>query len=209
MTTESFTGIVLTGGSSRRMGQDKSVLVVDGVPLAARVAAALTAAGAVKVLAVGGAAAALERHGLVPVADRWPGAGPLGGMITGLAHVADEEGAPSIAVVASCDLPRLTDVVVARLVEALAATDPARAMGAVPVVGGIAQTQLVAVRVAARPHLSDAFAGGVRAPKRALAESVVHVELGGVEAAAVADVDTPDDLAAFSGARRPRRGSAP
>ncbi|HJR26495.1 MAG TPA: NTP transferase domain-containing protein, partial [Acidimicrobiales bacterium] len=41
-----FTGVVLCGGRSTRMGRDKALLELHGVPMARRVADALTAAGA-------------------------------------------------------------------------------------------------------------------------------------------------------------------
>ena len=41
-----FSGAVLTGGRSRRMGTDKALVAVEGRPMVVRVAAALRAAGA-------------------------------------------------------------------------------------------------------------------------------------------------------------------
>ena len=79
-----FDGAVLCGGASRRMGRDKATLVLDGRPLAVRVADELAAAGALRVEAVGGDAEALVRAGLVHRPDRWPGEGPLGGIVTSL-----------------------------------------------------------------------------------------------------------------------------
>ena len=51
---ERFAGAVLTGGLSARMGRDKALLRVDGVPMAVRVATALRAGGADPVAAIGG-----------------------------------------------------------------------------------------------------------------------------------------------------------
>jgi len=46
-------GFVLAGGASRRMGRDKALVLLDGVPLAARVAAVLAAGGCEPVSLVG------------------------------------------------------------------------------------------------------------------------------------------------------------
>lgn len=185
-----FSGVVLTGGASSRMGRDKALLLVDGVPLAVRVATALRAAGASEVVAVGGDAPALAAVGLATVPDRWPGEGPLGGLLTGMAAAREP-----IVVTAACDLPSLDPRVVDRLVGALAASDSVDALAAVPVVEGIAQTHLVAVRAAARQPLEEAFAAGERAPRRALTVvGLVHLDLGPTEASSLHDVDRPDDL---------------
>ncbi|MET0580139.1 MAG: NTP transferase domain-containing protein, partial [Ilumatobacteraceae bacterium] len=77
-------GAVLTGGSSRRMGTDKAFVEVDGVPMAERVAAALSGGGCSPVSYVGGDVALLARFGRTVHADRFPGAGPLGGVLTAL-----------------------------------------------------------------------------------------------------------------------------
>ena len=65
----SFDGVVLCGGESRRMGQDKAVLEIAGRAMALRVADALHAAGASVVVALGGDRARLEALGLVVVDD--------------------------------------------------------------------------------------------------------------------------------------------
>ncbi|HEV7719921.1 MAG TPA: NTP transferase domain-containing protein, partial [Iamia sp.] len=111
-------GAVLCGGASRRMGRDKALVPIDGVALARRVADALVAGGCVRVLAVGGDAAALAALGLEPVLDRWPGEGPLGGLATALS--ATDEG--DRLVLAPCDLLH-PSAVVAALLGALAAPE--------------------------------------------------------------------------------------
>jgi molybdenum cofactor guanylyltransferase len=79
-----FTGAVLCGGASRRMGRDKAFIPVGGRTLVRRVADALEAAGATPVVAVGGDLAALRAEGLTAVPDDAPGAGPLAGIVTAL-----------------------------------------------------------------------------------------------------------------------------
>src|SRR5688500_13149793 len=96
------------------MGADKALLEIDGVPMALRVAGARRAAGADRVLAVGGDGAALADIGLQFVDDAWPGAGPLGGLVTALgASDAD------IVVVASCDLVEPSAAALRAVVDAL------------------------------------------------------------------------------------------
>ena len=68
-----WVGAVLTGGASRRMGRPKADIEVDGVAMAARVADAMVAAGALDVARIGD-----------EVADHHPGEGPLGGVLTAL-----------------------------------------------------------------------------------------------------------------------------
>jgi molybdenum cofactor guanylyltransferase len=81
---------VLCGGRSRRMGRDKALLVVDGVPMVRRVVDAARTAGASSVLCVGspltpgGRALVADAAGVPAVEDRWPGKGPLGGIVTAL-----------------------------------------------------------------------------------------------------------------------------
>ena len=65
-------GLLLTGGSSRRMGRDKATIVVAGEELAARAAAVLRAALAGPLMEVGPG-----RSGLPALAEDPPGGGPL------------------------------------------------------------------------------------------------------------------------------------
>ena len=75
-------GAVVCGGASRRMGRDKALVAVDGVAMAERVARALEAAGCADVRFVGGDAPALAALGRPVLPDAYPGAGPLGAVIT-------------------------------------------------------------------------------------------------------------------------------
>ncbi|HWL44689.1 MAG TPA: NTP transferase domain-containing protein [Ilumatobacter sp.] len=98
-------GVVLTGGVSRRMGRDKALVEVDGVAMAARVAAALVDAGCNPVWCQGGDAMALAATGLAVHADSAPGQGPVPAILDALAAL--PSGASGL-VVAACDLPDLT-----------------------------------------------------------------------------------------------------
>jgi molybdopterin-guanine dinucleotide biosynthesis protein A len=109
-----FSGVVLTGGESRRMGRDKAFVPVDGVPMARRVADTLRDAGARSVMAVGGNLAGLRTVGLDARPDPRQGDGPLGGLVTALELAAD----PVVAVLAT-DLAWLPPAVVVALVERL------------------------------------------------------------------------------------------
>lgn len=183
-----FAGVVLTGGASRRMGTDKAFVAVRGRPLAAVARDALLRAGATEVVAVGGDAGRLRSLGLRPVPDRFPGEGPLGGLVSGLDAVRTE-----VAVVLACDLVAVDAATVRRLLHALATSG---ADVVVPVVGGRTQVLAAAWSQQAVPALATAFDRGERAPRRALGELRVH-ELRGLPPGSLADVDSPGDLAGY------------
>ncbi|WP_456953141.1 molybdenum cofactor guanylyltransferase [Lysobacter sp. HA35] len=107
--TVPFTGMVLAGGSSTRMGRDKATLMLDGRTLLDRAIAVLRDAGAAQVLVSGDRP---EHHG---IADITPGAGPVGGIASVLPHVGD-----GAMVVTPVDVPRLDVDAVQSLVGALA-----------------------------------------------------------------------------------------
>jgi molybdopterin-guanine dinucleotide biosynthesis protein A len=181
-----FIGVVLVGGKSERMGEDKAFVEVEGVPMVARVAAALRGAGAASLICVGGATAQLRRLGLDPVPDEHPGEGPLGGLVTGLEVIG-----PSTAFVAACDLPWLDAATVTQVLAELEASD---ADVAAPVVEGQTMYLSAAYRAGAAATLRAAFDAGERAVHRA-ASSLRLVTVGGVDPAVLRDVDTPEDLA--------------
>jgi molybdopterin-guanine dinucleotide biosynthesis protein A len=161
------------------MGTDKALLEVDGVALAVRVADALRAAGANRVVAVGGDGPALTALGLDAVADQHPGEGPLGGILTALAAVDDE-----VVVVLACDLPDPDPAAIRRVVAALGEGDVAAPPG---------ELLHAAYHRRAEGHLAAAFAAGERAPRRAV-EGLRVVEVADLPPAALADADRPDDL---------------
>jgi molybdenum cofactor guanylyltransferase len=99
-------GYVLAGGGSTRFGRDKALVEVGGLPMLGRMIALLQCvAKNVKVVGAPEKYAQFERE---MVNDRWPGEGPLGGIITALEDAAREAAPPSWNLIVSCDMPFLT-----------------------------------------------------------------------------------------------------
>ena len=197
-----FAGAVLCGGASRRMGRDKALIVVEGRPLAVRVADAIAAAGATRVVAVGGDVDALRNAGLHAVPDTEPGAGPLAGLVTALDAVGD-----GIVFVAACDLVAPSPVAVAAAVRALTA-DPGADVAA-PVVDGRRQWMHAAWRRRVETPLAAAFAAGERAVHAAVSAGGLRAVDVAVDPRSVADADTPSELrAAGPGAAHVSGGGA-
>ncbi len=176
-------GAVLAGGHSRRMGRDKALITIDGVALVELAADALARAGADPVVVIGGDRAAIEPLGLPVIADRWPGEGPLGGIITALTAIETE-----LVAVLSCDLTDASAIAVTSVVGALGSADVA-----VPVVEGRPQWMHAVWRRDVLPTLSTAFAGGIRAPRDAAATLRVAQLLDG-DPCWFHDADRPEDL---------------
>ncbi len=179
-----FTGAVLTGGRSSRMGRDKALLLVAGVPMATRVAHAMRDAGATAVFAVGGNAEALRPLGLRVVPDEAPHEGPLAGIIAALKGASDE-----IVVVSACDMPWIDAARVAAVVHGIGGADVA-----VGAANGYWQPLHAAWRRAVLERLEPAFSDGERSPLRAI-RGLNHtvVELGSDGWST--DLDTPADFA--------------
>lgn len=192
-----FTVAMLAGGRSTRMGADKATLVLDrsdpnDVQLGERVLVAALLAGASQVLAVGGDRDALASQGWTTVEDRWPGEGPLGGIISALTIATND-----IVVVVACDLPDVDPDGLLHLATVLA--DAPGAVAAVPVREGRREVLHAAYRAAHRGDLEAAFASGVRAPSAAL-QPLAVIETT-VAPASLADLDTPADVEEYLGRR--------
>ncbi len=114
MSGAEFSVAILIGGDSSRMGADKATFEVDGKPMAARVADAAHQAGASEVLLIGGTQAKAKKLSGTWKKDAFPGQGPLGGVITALKTASHDS-----VVVLSCDMPFITDAVIASLVRGL------------------------------------------------------------------------------------------
>jgi molybdopterin-guanine dinucleotide biosynthesis protein A len=142
-------GFVLAGGRSTRMGEDKSLVLMDGQPLLAHALGILREAD----LAASVAGGQQGLSAFAPlVLDHWPGLGPLGGICAAL----DSTSAPW-AVFLSVDLPLLPASLVACLLR------HARITGrsiTVPSVNGFAQTFPAVVSRASLPVLENELESG-------------------------------------------------
>ncbi len=92
------TGLVLAGGSSRRMGQNKPLLVLGGETLIARQLRLLR--GVCRSVAVLGPTEWFTGLDVAVLPDELPGRGPLGGLYTGLKRTRTE-----FNLLLGCDLP--------------------------------------------------------------------------------------------------------
>jgi molybdopterin-guanine dinucleotide biosynthesis protein A len=97
----SVSAAIMAGGKSKRMGQDKAWIELDGEPLVKRVADVL-AQVADEVIVVANDPK-YERLGLRVVRDRYPDGGALGGIATGVTAATHDT-----VLVAACDMPFLS-----------------------------------------------------------------------------------------------------
>jgi molybdopterin-guanine dinucleotide biosynthesis protein A len=93
------TAVILAGGQSRRMRQDKSLLPVCGQPLIARIAQQLMPLFP-EVLISSNEAGKYGFLKLPIIADEWPGQGPLMGILSCLKAAKQER-----VLVVACDIP--------------------------------------------------------------------------------------------------------
>jgi molybdopterin-guanine dinucleotide biosynthesis protein A len=105
------TGVVLAGGESRRMGQNKALMPLDGERLVDRVVRILRASCS-ELLMVTNSPEVYADAGIRMVGDVWPGKGSLGGIYSALYHATT----PYVLVVA-CDMPFLQATSLAYLIE--------------------------------------------------------------------------------------------
>ena len=167
------------------MGRTKALIEIHGVPMAARVAATLRSAGLADVVLVGGDVDELMTLGLPVVDDRFPGDGPVGGLLTALHHFDGRD-----VMLVPCDVPFL-DVASVELLRRSFDGSPADVV--------VARTDRIEPlcalwRSSARVQVQHAFDAGTRAMYRVLGGLVV-VEVD-VDGDALRNVNHPDDLPA-------------
>ena len=110
-------GVILAGGTSRRMGRDKALLLFDGQPLIARVAERLRTV-VDEVIIAANDRELYGAYGDRCVPDVYQRVGTLAGIHAGLQAAAHD-----LALVVGCDMPFLDPAVLAWFAEAAVASD--------------------------------------------------------------------------------------
>lgn len=98
-------GYVLAGGASSRFGTDKALAEFQGQTMLARTAK-LVASVVSKVKIVSPAPKLADDFETIP--DKWPGEGPLGGILTALLNLQRNASENASALIVSCDMPFLS-----------------------------------------------------------------------------------------------------
>jgi molybdenum cofactor guanylyltransferase len=171
------------------MGRDKALVAFRGRPLAAYGFNALREAGATRTLAIGGDGPALVEIGYEAVADRHPGEGPLGGVLTAL-NASDT----ALMAILACDQPAVDAALILELLSTLETVD---ADAAVVAVAGRHHPLPMAIRASAATHLLAAYRAGERSLVGALRSLRVQA-LARQTDATVFDLDDPADLRRYA-----------
>ncbi|QCT04638.1 formate dehydrogenase family accessory protein FdhD [Paenibacillus algicola] len=165
---ESITGILLAGGRSRRMGQDKALLRFGRLSCIEQVQSALSVVCS-DLLISANASRSYDFLGLPRVEDQYPGQGPLAGLHAGL-----KAARTSWSLVSACDMPLVTEGMasdLARMVRSL--TPMGKVQAVVPVAEGRPQPLFAAYHDSAATVLEQRLQRGELRMMDALGELTV------------------------------------
>lgn len=159
MTDTKLTGVVLAGGESRRMGQNKALLAIGREKVIGAVIGAMSEAGLDVIIAANEQTADAYRElGREIVYDRFPGRGPLSGIHTAL-HAAKT---PWI-IVAACDMPFAVPELfrfLKKSVEGAGEVSGSACQAFIPMEEGQVQPLLAAYHASVLPALEDSLVNG-------------------------------------------------
>jgi len=185
----SVSAAIMAGGKSARMGQDKAWIELDGEPLITRVARVLGEV-ADEVLVVANDPR-YETLGLRVVRDRYPQAGALGGIATGLGAASHDA-----VLVAACDMPFLSADLWRLLLGHTGEADVV-----IPRVAGEYETMHALYRKSCLPHMARAIAENrlrvISFFDAVSVKAIDEVELRAVDPTlrSFTNVNTPEELA--------------
>jgi molybdenum cofactor guanylyltransferase len=164
-------GFLQAGGGSTRFGSDKALVTLAGKTMLQRTGELLAAAcHDATIVAPEG------KYGDAPwpvLADRWPGEGPLGGILTALLHLhSSGGGSDSAALILSCDMPFLTKEFLLYLRERAACTS---ALIVAPQSSGGLEPLCACWHARSAGAIQSAFAAGVRKVTEAMKRLPIEV----------------------------------
>ncbi|WP_160045314.1 molybdenum cofactor guanylyltransferase [Paenibacillus sp. USDA918EY] len=211
MTETGLTGVVLAGGGSRRMGQNKALLAVGNEKVIGTIIGAMTEAGLEVIIAANEQTADDYRElGRGIVYDRFPGQGPLSGI-----HAALHAAKTPWIIVAACDMPFVSPALFRYLVKSVEEAEAERADGdgyqaIIPVEAGRVQPLLAAYHASGLGALEDALGGGrlrmmdwlERLRVRYIPEDVLAEETGLKAGQAFFNMNHPEDYHAALAKKR-------
>lgn len=146
--------IILAGGRSSRMGTNKAMLPLAGIPVIERLIMGLQQV--VNHIVITGGEFETYRHlGIEMVPDIFPGRGPLSGIHAGLTACHS----PWCLVIA-CDMPFVNQKVFQRFYEWCTHVDSDQYQAIVPIVEGRVQPLLAAYHQSVLPSLTTALKSG-------------------------------------------------
>ena len=188
----SVTTVILAGGQGSRMGGDKALRDLRGLPLIEWVIGAIMPQGTEILISANDNQAALSDFGYPVISDYLPGyAGPLAGLQAAMLHASGEWVAS-----VPCDTPFLPDDLIARLLAAAASAE-----AAVAVVNGRRQPAIAVYRKSVLPKLNAYLDSG----ERKVSGWLDLLQVGEAvfdEAEAFVNINSLEDLDAASEGRR-------
>ena len=116
MNSPSLSAAILAGGKSRRMGQPKALLEIDGIPVINRVAQVLRQITSELLIIVSLDASPIELNfsGAKIITDQAPNRGPLMAIFTALQATSAQH-----CLVLACDLPLITVPILAEMIRGI------------------------------------------------------------------------------------------
>ena len=163
-------GYVMAGGASSRFGTDKALAELQGKSMLARTVDLVSSV--CDGVAVVAASNKLANTVVETILDRWPGEGPLGGILTALLDAKERSGEDTSALIVSCDMPFLTAEWLHHIANRASGSD---AEAVVPKSAEGWEPLCACWRVSAAEMILQLFEAGTRKVTDAL--NVLHVEV--------------------------------
>jgi len=163
-------GYVLAGGGSTRFGRDKALVEIDGKSMLLRMCELLRGlCGEVRIVV------APDKHaelGATTLVDRWPGEGPLGGILTALRATEKSGTNRQWNLIVGCDMPFLTHELLSHLIARAVAS---RGEVIVPRSASGLEPLCACWRGSGRKTVQRAFDSGVRKVTEAMKELKMEI----------------------------------